>query len=726
MKIKRITISNISSYAGEVAFDFSVTAKKNVVLIGGQNGTGKTSLFNALKLALYGHLCFNYQSNNGQYLARVKELINHDAFATQNVKAYVEVEIEIPNERELVSYTVRRQWEYISHKLNEDLTIHSGDKLLHESEILFFQNYLFTILPPNLFDFFFFDGELIADFFATSNYNAYIKNALLTLCSYDTFEIIRKFCDNYVNGSENSDELNSITSKYEAIVNDIDVIEANITARGERIERIENDLSIILSKKEQLEANFKNSGGLTEIQKEELLRKSRELERIKNESNLQIKAFVENMMPFVIAKDIATTIREQLYKEDAAQKHNDLEDKLGSAEIAIAVKGTLSNYKIEVQSKDFIDELLKSIITAVKPDVDVNNFVFLHDLSREQQDKVYSVLSFIDSFTNKALLKLIKEKDRATQRTVEINKQLREAMSDIDTEGYSAKINELTKAEYESQKTLESAQSEQENDRIALEELKAERETVKSQLIASTKNRNIYELSDKISSVLGTMIAELTASKFMQVATTTLQTLKKIMRKDNFIDLVELDENFNIYLYKEQTYQYSDLENLIRNVGVDELEVRIGAAGVEQLLKNFEIDSLSKLKSNINKNGQQIKISDTEEIDLYKKIELNQLSKGEKQIFILALYYAIIKVSGKDIPFIIDTPYARIDTEHREQISREFFPSISSQVIILSTDEEITIPYYKALKPFIAQEYLLNYNESESKTTVTTGYFFKG
>ena len=67
-------------------------------------------------------------------------------------------------------------------------------------------------------------------------------------------------------------------------------------------------------------------------------------------------------------------------------------------------------------------------------------------------------------------------------------------------------------------------------------------------------------------------------------------------------------------------------------------------------------------------------------IKLYKRIELGQLSKGEKQIFILSLYFAIIKVSGKDIPFIIDTPYARIDTEHREQISKEFFPNVSSQI----------------------------------------------
>ena len=111
-------------------------------------------------------------------------------------------------------------------------------------------------------------------------------------------------------------------------------------------------------------------------------------------------------------------------------------------------------------------------------------------------------------------------------------------------------------------------------------------------------------------------------------------------------------------------------------------------------------------------------------IELNKRIDLNTLSKGERQIFILALYWAIIQISGKHIPFVIDTPYARIDASHREAISSKFFTNISSQVIILSTDEEITKEYYRIIKPYISKEYLLQNNQSENKTTVTNGYFF--
>ena len=79
----------------------------------------------------------------------------------------------------------------------------------------------------------------------------------------------------------------------------------------------------------------------------------------------------------------------------------------------------------------------------------------------------------------------------------------------------------------------------------------------------------------------------------------------------------------------------------------------------------------------------------------------------------------------QDIPFVIDTPYARIDANHRREISEKFFPNISKQVVILSTDEEINEEYYEIIKPHIAREYLLINEEDQNKTTVKNHYFFE-
>ena len=59
MKINKVKLYNFSSYEGNNEFDFEITdAGKNIVLIGGKNGAGKTSLFTAIKVALYGPLAY--------------------------------------------------------------------------------------------------------------------------------------------------------------------------------------------------------------------------------------------------------------------------------------------------------------------------------------------------------------------------------------------------------------------------------------------------------------------------------------------------------------------------------------------------------------------------------------------------------------------------------------------------------------------------------------------
>ena len=158
---------------------------------------------------------------------------------------------------------------------------------------------------------------------------------------------------------------------------------------------------------------------------------------------------------------------------------------------------------------------------------------------------------------------------------------------------------------------------------------------------------------------------------------------------------------------------------MVKNLGKEAFFVEIGQKGMQQLLDQCEANSLAEIQEFLESYDARKKL------DLYKRIDISRLSKGERQIFILSLYWAIIELSGQDIPFVIDTPYARIDANHRKQISQKFFPNISKQVIILSTDEEINEEYYALLKPYISKEYLLLNDESQNKTSVEKRYFFE-
>jgi len=106
-----------------------------------------------------------------------------------------------------------------------------------------------------------------------------------------------------------------------------------------------------------------------------------------------------------------------------------------------------------------------------------------------------------------------------------------------------------------------------------------------------------------------------------------------------------------------------------------------------------------------------------------QSIEKSALSAGEKQIYAIAMLWALAKTSGRHLPMIVDTPLGRLDREHRDNLMKLYFPHVSHQVIILSTDTEIDDQYINQLDEFISESYLLEYNHELASTQVVSGYF---
>ncbi|WP_117234236.1 DNA sulfur modification protein DndD [Vibrio maerlii] len=104
-------------------------------------------------------------------------------------------------------------------------------------------------------------------------------------------------------------------------------------------------------------------------------------------------------------------------------------------------------------------------------------------------------------------------------------------------------------------------------------------------------------------------------------------------------------------------------------------------------------------------------------------LDTKRLSAGERQLLSVAILWALAEASGKEIPTIIDTPMGRLDGKHRTKLVENYFPEAAGQVILLSTDEEIAGQYYKKLKPSVAKEYHISYEEAVKTSTITKGYF---
>jgi len=713
LKIKKLVLNNFSSYEGKTAFDFSVHGEdKNIILIGGQNGSGKTSLFTGIKIALYGPLYFNYQSANQVYFTRIKELINHNAFIGKTVEASVNVNIDLLFDREYVNYDITRKWVYSDQKISEELIVYKGKEQLIEEDLVFFQNFLLTVLPPNLFDFFFFDGETVADFFVGTYNNTYIKNAILTLCGIDTLEIVRKLMSTYVPAE---DENNELQHQFNNAMLRIDTLANTLIERKAELAQSIETLQNFEIEREALSEEFKNAGGISNENKQKLIQELKDNENIKTAAQTKLKAFIETTMPFLILEDLLRRADTQLRREDEFLKFRLIEQKLSASVLG----GILADLLTDMNSRNGIaDRLNHRLSDSLKPDFDIEGFVCRHDLSAEQKEKTLAFISLILQLDREEIFGFIDEKKQATAKTESINKKLRKAMDDKDVESFVERLSNL-KAEIAS---LKQKQIDLDGLIIQLtaehEEAKKEKDHAYDRLKTGAQNKNIYAITQKIEAVANRMIEALVHEKFAQLELEIAFMLKRIMRKDDFIDYVEIDNDFSITLYQRQRYSLKELKQLLSNIGSEGLSKRLGKRGTATLLKEYGLSSIGKLK------GIAVTPLFTDELDLYQRVDFPKLSKGEKQIFILSFYWAIIKVSGKNIPFIIDTPFARIDTIHRDTISREFFPKISGQVVILSTDEEINETYYRTILPHLSKEYLL-INNNNVKTSVENRYFFK-
>ena len=259
MKINKISLYNFNSYEGHNEFDFESRDKsKNIVLIGGKNGAGKTSLFTAIKIALYGPLAFGYVGPNAHYIAKIKDCINSKAFQKNEVNAEVQLTLSLMVEREYKEYVITRNWKYINQKLEETYTVLEEGKQLANQELSYFQNYLQGLIPPDLFEFFLFDGEEVGNIFSSNSYNSYIKNAIYTLCGIDIFEIIRKFTSGYsskANGEADDelyDQYEQLKGLAEKLEDKLSLLKEQLDEEQIKYEQIEVDLF-------DLETAYKNA-----------------------------------------------------------------------------------------------------------------------------------------------------------------------------------------------------------------------------------------------------------------------------------------------------------------------------------------------------------------------------------------------------------------------------------------------------------------------------------
>ena len=693
MKINNIILHNFGSYEGTTNFDTRPCDGRNIVLIGGKNGAGKTTLFTAMRLCLYGYKSMGYKNPNSFYNRAVVKLVNNTAKITKPATAFVTMCVELNNGQGMDSFLLTRKWE-LNESLIETFSVLKNGADLSADEIADFEKYVVSLIPPELFNLYFFDGEKIADFFMDEGSNTRIKEAFLTLCGYDTFDIMRKnfkriragiptsapALDEYIVAKDalaSAESLyHDLTDRLKACVDAIADCEATLDAE---------------------EKEYHQKGGITEEEWNQKLYTLKEEEKKRETYNALLKKWANDVIPFIMLRKQILALKAQIENENQALKYTYFCEVLNSPAVQALVKDKLA----EIDSAAFAD-----FGTEKEP---------ILNLSFEQNSLILAQINTILSFEQDKVEKCKKAIKRSLNLTAKIRKEI-ESSSITSVQEYMKRRAQL----FEEKSALLVQRVELEQQLVAQKEALtlAEQQLgkVQTRLEEELKKASINDISARAIVMLDKLQEILYRRQIDKVENCFRKEIRTLMRKTHFIDDIYIDDNFNTHIYRTEKVSIEKIRKALKTNTEEQLLAFWGAKAMQTLYKKANSNAYNDM-------CKHFETVDIKSLSLQIEIDKASLSNGEKQIFIMALYYSLVSLCNHELPFVIDTPFARIDTEHRHNISKHFFSELKGQVFILSTNEEINSSHVQILKDKIAATYMLENSDNKRTVVVKNSYF---
>ena len=716
MLLTKVTLSNYGVYRDKNEFNFRCDLDKPVILCGGANGAGKTTLFESILLCLYGISFFDKKQTQKQYhefLGRkIHRFLGTPVSATE---ASITVEFQFAHQGKVDEYKVHRMWENDDGKVREKLTISKleGDwKQLDKIEESQWQSFINELIPRGIAKLFFFDGEKIVGMANEGNEDVEIKSSFDTLLGLDLVEQLRSDINLSLLRNLKGDS-KKIQEQIERFTVEKDEADKKIEKLMDKEVVLNGDIEKIQKESNVLEEKISKLGGGFASKRAELKERKSLLTTELGKIEEDIRNICADILPFTLIPKQIESVQKQLETDQNVLKNifeqKILESSFADIQSKINSKKFWSGLSVDSKAKNELLSKVSNLFDSMaKQKMKTWNATSerLFDFSANDTSKL---IELIDKIKNDGPIQLVATTKRLEQYTKKFNEvydelqkievSLTSAPTDDEIGPLISELNEMNKEIG----SLE-AEIEQKHSLIATEKALITTINVKMRSIVADKHKNKRlasgaDIAQKVDDVLEEYSQRLRESKLKLLEDYLLQGIQTLIHKENFIEKVSIDkESFRVTLYGREFHHIFPLEKL------------------EQESKNTELEPET---TNVVLDGVR-----SEGTKMYLEIQKSELSKGEQQMFATAVLWALAKTSGRPLPFIIDTPLARLDKEHRVSLIEQFFPIASHQVLIFSTDTEVDEKFYPKLYPHITRSYSMIYDSKKGKTTKRDGYFW--
>lgn len=669
MRIEYIKLYNYRLYKGLNQIVFPKDEKRNVYVIYGENGFGKTTLLQSLMWCLYGRMIIDVDDlsrsdiNLKGYESYLRDNLNAEVSSEpfdNDKNYYVEIlisELQIPT-MPSANLLIKRSFDVAKNKEAFELFIDG-----HENELarqigydVFVNDF---VLSKDIARLFFFDSERIVKLAEGQSKEERVRlgSAYNRVIGIKKYEELKKNLESLllkmkrdgldVAGEEKWIQLSTYLKDVEG---DLESIEANIVEANLRKETLTQDHATIQNQ-------LLREGSIVGVEEKCKAVEEREtcIQRNLNFKN-QIKDYLD-YAPFAIAGNLfqdAIQLVEHDFKVSESKNSfirqndtiNDIKHKLGDL---------VNHVDITDDKKLLLLHQMESILSDYQVET-VDEPVSL-DVDKDTYDKIASISNMLNTTFQHEFKTMLDDYKRNKQRIDQLNKILHRA---TEEEG---------------------------NDRIVV---------LKRQL--SNIQQNITELDNQILD-LGVAKATKTLEKErLQKQRDVYQASMKVCKKN-----IE-KSNLTIVLINE----ISDYLQQLRSLRNKSIEKHIKSILNMLMHKNDFVDKV-KLETEDGDFDVRLFSSDNE-------IQKSALSKGEQQLYASALLMALVEESGILFPVFIDSPLQKFDKKHAERIITDFYPRVSSQVVLLPiVEKEMTAEEEILMQPMVKAKYSIANDGMHSK-----------
>lgn len=671
MIFNKITLENFGLFRGKHVFELSPTSinkkEKPIILFGGKNGTGKTTLFEAVKLCLYGNSMFGSRIKKSDYEDYLLSKIHKGNGHAPTFSASIEVEFEYHHLGKREIYAIKRIWNKNDDNTSEELTMKKDDLPLKELEDDQWQDFLKELIPIGLSRLFFFDGEKIQNLAEDEGHNEELKNSVKSLLGLDLVEKLIADLEIYKskqvknNGNDETKEIiNKLQQEKETLLERLELVKQERAHNQTKLDRVLEEIG-------RQEHIISKEGGSFANKREELKAAKNQCEIQIAETENKIRDISADLLPFTLVPKLCRKLQEQLIREE---DYNNW--KITQKALKLRLKQGIDSLessqvwrKFEIKSgikKAILDEFVKDLESSQEKDIKYQNFKPIHNISEAEQRKIINTIEVVVSTMPNEINLYTKKLEKLTRQLREIENKLLCAPDDNIISPLIQKANALHQQLGNLQFAIRKYEDEINHTQNSLNEVERKLQKYVNVIIESQNLSYRLKLISQIQSIMQEYLVALKEKKLKELSELFLEYFNNLSRKNNLIQKIEINQDdFSVLLYKAN----------------------------EQVIPRAE------------------------------------LSAGEKQIYSIAMLWALTHTSGRSLPFIIDTPLGRLDSDHRHKIVKNFFPKASKQVIILSTDTEIDEQHFESLKNNISHAYHLEFNRKEMATEVTRGYFWE-